>query len=73
MAKKSIIKKSVAKRTRVPWKTASTNELKRRLKARRKTNESIADIAHSIGRSPGAVRQKMFAEQIDAWGRTSQA
>lgn len=61
-------KKAVTRRKREPWGKSAVIELKRRLKARKKNPESIANIAKDLKRTNGAVRQKMFALQIDAWG-----
>lgn len=66
-------KKAVTKRKREPWGKSDVAELKRRLKGRKKNDDTIANIARDLNRTNGAVRQKMFAEQIDAWGDTIRA
>jgi hypothetical protein len=59
---------------RIPWDQPTVNLVLKRLRARRKTGESMLTIARSLSpkRSEGALRQMLFARGYDAYGRLTE-
>jgi hypothetical protein len=66
-----MVAKNGRRRVRRPWTNADFGFAKRELKARPKSGKSVKDIARALKRSEGALRQKLFAERVTAWGTSA--
>ena len=66
-----MVAKNGRRRVRRPWTNADFGFAKRELKARPKSGKSVKDIARALKRSEGALRQKLFAERVTAWGTST--